>query len=88
MPTEIEGVSFYSAGEVAKSIGVSRHTIWRWRQDGKIPVGHRYRDRKVLFTEKEFQTIKEYSNHLDPAAPGIDSKQLRLFNGTKGGRNK
>lgn len=87
MPIEIEGVTFYSAGEVAKEIGVSRHTLWRWRQDEKIPSGHRYRDGKVVFTAKEMQAIREFANRLDPATPAVEPKQLRLFN-AKGGRQK
>ena len=75
---EIEGKRYYPASEVASTIGVSRQTLWRWRQEGKIPSGHRYRGRQILFSEQEYEAVKDYANRLEP----IDStarEQFRLF---------
>jgi len=78
---EIDGDAYLSAGEVVRRLGISRQTLWRWRQDEKIPPGHRYRGRQVLFSEAEFAEIESFANRLEPIQPEIDRNQLRLFNG-------
>ena len=78
MPTEINNVTFYSTSEVTREIGVSRQTLWRWRQDGFVPAGRRYRGRQVLFNTREVDAIREYANRLEPLPRGTSS-QLRLF---------
>jgi predicted DNA-binding transcriptional regulator AlpA len=81
MPIEIGGARYFLAVEVAKTVGVTRQTLWRWRQEGKIPPGHRYRDRQVLFSETETEAIREYANRIEPI--NVDSaQQLRLFSGS------
>lgn len=82
MPVQIEGIAYFSAAEIQEELGISRQTIWRWRQDGKIPAGYRFRNGQILFTADERQSIREFANHLEPA-DGINSKQLGLFNGIK-----
>jgi predicted DNA-binding transcriptional regulator AlpA len=84
MPIEIEGVRYFLAVEVAKTVGVTRQTLWRWRQGGKIPRGHRYRDRQVAFSEAEFEAIREYAHRIEPI-DADSSQQLRLFNGSTTG---
>ena len=84
MPIEVGGIPYFSAGDVAKALGISRQTLWRWRQEGKIPAGHRYRDRQVLFTVAEIEAIKEYAHRIEPIDASA-ANQLKLFNGTKGG---
>lgn len=82
MPNEIQGVVYYSAGEVIVLLGVSRQTFWRWRKEAKVPAGHRFRDGQVLFTANEVETIREFATRVEPIDPtGMD--QLRLFNGTQ-----
>lgn len=83
MPVEVGGVTYYSASEVARAVGISRQSLWRWRTDGKVPSGRRYRDRQVLFTASELERVKEYANRLEPAEPA--SVQIRLFNDGSGG---
>jgi len=78
MPIEISGVRYMSASEVARQVGVSRQTLWRWRQDGHIPPGSKYRDRQVVFTPDEVHEIKEHANRIEPIDPS-DKAQLRLF---------
>jgi predicted DNA-binding transcriptional regulator AlpA len=83
MPVLIDGTRYFSAIEIAKELGVSRSTFWRWRSRGEIPNGRRYRRGKmVLFTEKEFEAVREFANHLEPVQ-GIDRDQMKLFNGVR-----
>jgi hypothetical protein len=76
---EIEGVKYLPAAAVAKQVRVSRTTLWRWRQEGKVPVGHRYRDRMILFTGDEFLAIRQYANRLEVASPN-GARTLRVSN--------
>jgi predicted DNA-binding transcriptional regulator AlpA len=81
MAVEIEGVRYLTSAEVVESIKVSRQTLWRWRQEGHIPPGHRFRGKQVVFSPEEMDAIREYANRLEPIAG--EAKQLRLFNGPK-----
>ncbi len=78
MPREIRGIEYFSAAEVARGLGLSRQTLWRWRRDGKIPSGHRFRDGQIMFTQAEVDRIYEHANRLEPVDPS-DANQLRLF---------
>jgi predicted DNA-binding transcriptional regulator AlpA len=79
MPIDIEGVTYFSATDILRAIGVARQTLWRWRKDRKIPRGRRYRDRQVVFTKAEVEIIREYANRLEPAELSA-ADQLNLFN--------
>ena len=48
----INGAEYLSASDLAQELGISRQTLWRWRQDGKIPKGYRFRDNSILFTRR------------------------------------
>ena len=74
---EIGGVAYYSAADVWRELGLARQTLWRWRTEGKVPMGRRYRDGRVLFTAEEFAAIREYANHFEPVESQAD--QLKLF---------
>ena len=63
----IAGTTYFIATDLAQQIGVSRTTLYRWRQEGKIPSGRRYRGRIVLFTLAEVQTVRDYADRLEPA---------------------
>ncbi len=78
MSREIRGVRYVEAAEVAKEVGVSRQTLWRWRRSGKIPGGHRFRDRQIVFTEQEVEEIRSHANKIEPIA-AIDENQSHLF---------
>ena len=78
MPRVVEGVHYFTSVEIAREIGVSRQTMWRWRKEGKIPVGHRFRDQQVVFTEREVQTIREYANRIERIEDASHG-QLQLF---------
>ena len=75
---EIDGNSYYTAAHVAKVLGISRQTLWRWRQEGRIPPGHRYRGRQVVFTEDELTVIRDFANRIEPIGPATRD-QLKLF---------
>jgi predicted DNA-binding transcriptional regulator AlpA len=81
-PLEIEGRRYFRAIEVADEIKISRQTLWRWRADNKIPLGHRFRGRQIVFTAEEFETIREFANRIEPVS-STDIKQLGLFNGSR-----
>ena len=78
MPRDIGGVVYVAGAEVAREIGVSRQTLWRWRRAGRIPAGHRFRDGQIVFTEHEVEEIREHANKLEPTNDR-DAKQLNLF---------
>jgi hypothetical protein len=69
MAIEIGGVSYFNAADIHREIGVARQTLWRWRQARCIPPGHRFRGRQIVFTREEVETIRQYANRLEPAAP-------------------
>jgi excisionase family DNA binding protein len=82
MPVEIKGEQYFTNSEVSEELGVSRQTLWRWREKGRIPIGLRYRTRQVLFTRSEVEEIKVFANHLEPIElGGRGVKQLGLFRG-------
>ena len=79
MPIQIDNVTYYSATEVIGDLNVSRQTLWRWRNKGKVPAGHRYRNKHVLFTSAEAEEIRQFANRIEPIDQS-DANQLKLFN--------
>ena len=57
-------------------------TLWRWRTDGKVPMGRSSNSNQVYFTAGEVAAIEEYAFGLKPIE-ALDPTQLRLFS-TKG----
>lgn len=78
MSLKINGIVFYTTQEVLKKCKVSRQTIWRWKKEGKVPKGRKFRDGKLLFTESELRSIYDFANSLIPHEIS-DEKQLKLF---------
>jgi hypothetical protein len=76
----INGKEYISASDLAREIGISRQTLWRWRHHGKIPKGYRYRDNRILFTAEEAKDVREFAHKLEPAKVA-DASQLKLFSG-------
>ena len=68
MPLTIEGVEFFTTTEVKQMLGVSRQTLWRWRAEGAVPLGRRYRRKSVVFTRTEVDEIVAFSNRIEPIA--------------------
>jgi DNA-binding transcriptional MerR regulator len=79
MPVEIGGQTYHTNNEVSEDLGITRQTLWRWREKGKIPAGLRSRNRQVLFTDDEVAAIEEYANKLEPIELGSTRQQLALF---------
>lgn len=78
MPVDIRGSQYFTHREVADELGVSRQTLWRWREKGKIPSGVRHRTRQVLFSVGDVMSIRAYADKLDPIEFG-GGQQLALF---------
>ena len=76
----IAGSDYYSVTQVLKTTGISRQTLWRWRQEGKVPAGHLFRDKQVVFTAEEVEQIRQYANRVEPISNDPRS-QLNLFKG-------
>jgi len=81
MPVEIAGISYLTLSEVLEQVDRSRTTVWRWRSQGKIPPGRRYRDWELLFTIQEVQAIYAYANRItdDEAAAALKYQLKILF---------
>ena len=74
MSLQVNDTTYFSVTEILPELSVTRQTLWRWRQEGKIPAGHRYRDRQVLFTANEVEEIKQFAHRLEPIGrPGEKS---------------
>lgn len=75
----INGNRYLKAAELVKALGISRQTLWRWRQDGRIPQGSKYQDRMLVFTETEAALIREFAERIVPAgtAPSVPPARSR-----------
>jgi predicted DNA-binding transcriptional regulator AlpA len=83
MPVLIEGIAYFSVEEIAKDLGVSRSTFWRWRAlSEELPTGRRYRGKMVVFTKEEVEAIRGFANRLEPVRRS-NRAQMKLFNGNK-----
>ena len=72
----ITGVEYYSTAEVAEAANISRQTLWRWRREGAVPEGHRFRNHRVLFSKREYQAILSYANRIE--SPSMNRDQLAM----------
>lgn len=80
MAVELNGKEYLHMTEVADHVGVTRQTLWRWRRDGSIPVGRKYRGRQIIYTLAEVEMIREFADRIEP----IDDEHRRektLFEG-------
>jgi predicted DNA-binding transcriptional regulator AlpA len=62
----IGGKRYLPAAEVIRAAGISRQTLWRWRSEGRIPQGSKYRDRVLVFTEQEAAAIRDFAHRVVP----------------------
>ncbi len=80
MSVRINGTNYQNAGEVAELVGVTRQTLWRWRRNGEIPIGRKYRGCQILYTDEEVELIRQFSERIEPIA-STARKQKTLFEG-------
>ena len=78
MPIEIGGSTYYRNDEVARLIGVSRQSLWRWRQGGRIPKGRHYRGKEVIYTGAELEMVRSYAQRIEPLSqrPRLSRNQV------------
>jgi predicted DNA-binding transcriptional regulator AlpA len=83
MPLGIGGLEYMTAAEVCDLIGISRQTLWRWRQDTRIPPGLRFRGKRLVFSQDEVEQIRNFASSLEPAGTPYPT-QLGLFRAAAG----
>ncbi len=83
MALTVNGVKYYTTMEVIGILSLSRQTLWRWRSEGKVPPGRRFRDKNILFTESEFRDIQKFANRIELVTSV--KPQLKLFDYSAGG---
>lgn len=74
----IQGVDYYSTAEVVEAAGISRQTLWRWRKEGVVPQGHRFRSRMLLFSKRERDRILSYANRIEGPRTSHDQFNIRF----------
>jgi predicted DNA-binding transcriptional regulator AlpA len=82
VPLTIDGIEYFSATEVIKSVSTSRSTFWRWRRDGNIPRGQLLRGHKLIFTRAQVDAIREFAQRVEPIT-AEPSPQLVLFQSSR-----
>lgn len=65
MPVVVQGQEYFRAVEVAESVGITRQTLWRWRKEGLVPFGHRYRNRQIVFSPDDVREVRDYANRVE-----------------------
>jgi hypothetical protein len=78
MPLEVDGTRYLTASDVLEELKITRQTLWRWRQEGKVPLGRRYRNKKILFSLGDLEAIRTYANRVEPIER-TSERQLGLF---------
>ena len=76
---QIEGVEYLTLTEVLQEMQITRQTLWRWRREGRIPQGQRFRGSQLLFNDQEVAAIRRYAHRIEPIALSGSERQLTLF---------
>ncbi|HEY0155184.1 MAG TPA: helix-turn-helix domain-containing protein [Longimicrobium sp.] len=63
-PIEIAGQRYFTANQVADTLGVDRTTFYRWRKKLLVPQGQEFRDGRLLFTEADVAEAREFANRI------------------------
>lgn len=66
IPVTVDGTAYFTAADVARTVSVSRQTLWRWRAAGLVPAGRRFRNGQVLFDPAEIEVVRAYATQLTP----------------------
>ncbi len=73
----VQGVPYIPTRVVLSRLRITRQTLWRWRKEGKVPLGKRYRDKQLVFSLSEITDILEYAERVEEI-PSTGQKQLKL----------
>jgi hypothetical protein len=73
----VRGIPYIPTRAVLSRLRITRQTLWRWRKEGKVPLGKRYRDKQLVFSLSEITDIVEYAERVEEI-PSSDQKQLKL----------
>lgn len=77
MGFEVDGNNYYSMVEMAKAAGVTRQTLYRWIEEGKVngPGYERRRDGRRFFSKAEREAVLAFALGVEPVG---DPNQLNL----------
>ena len=66
MPVTINGQTYYRTGEICRTVGISKSTLFRWLKQGVLSKSER-RDRRGwrLFTRDEIDRLKREVNQIN-----------------------
>ena len=80
MPFEQDRIHYYSKTEPSVLIGVSRQTLYRWIEDGRVqaPLYARTRDGRLFYSESEVESLRAFANGVE-RIKDIAANQLHLF---------
>ena len=80
MPFEQDRILYYSKAEASVLIGVSRQTLYRWIEDGRVqaPLYARTRDGRSFYSESEVESLRAFANGVE-RIKDIAANQLHLF---------
>lgn len=84
MPIKIKEVNYLTVTDLLGEVNVTRQTLWRWRQKGKVPAGHRYRSSQVTFRPEEVKLIRAYANRIEPIKDKVGTSSIGVEMKTKG----
>ena len=78
MAVHIDGEKYLTTTEVSNAVGISRQTLWRWRSQGHIPLGSKYRGHQIIFNPSEVELIKAFADRIEPIR-SEKRKEMTLF---------
>jgi len=80
MPVEIDGLEYFTLAEVTALAAISRQTLYRWINEGKVPGPkfRRRRDNRPFFTLAEVDTVRAFAGDVQ-SVDDSDPAQLNLF---------
>ena len=70
---------FYKTSEVAKVVGVTKETLYKWLRQGKIPEPDRdYRNYRI-WTEADIRNCLKYKNRRVPGIKVVRGRASSSF---------
>jgi hypothetical protein len=73
----IKGSRYLTAASLIESLGISRQTLWRWRAERSVPMGSKYQDRVLVFTEEDAELVRQFASRVVPAIPPESPQRRR-----------